>query len=228
MNVSTETAAAAAPLLEVRDLRYTSRGQPLLAIEYLTLASGDIALLTGDNGSGKSTLLRCLAGLLTPAHCAGFRFAGQTAARPPAAVYLHQTPYLFATTVRANVEYGLRCCRLPLPRAAAAMEWAGVSHLADIAANRLSGGERRRVALARVRALQPALYLLDEPLTHLDGNGKARVRTLIAGLHDEGATAIISSHQLDIPASRRWHLTDGGIRVTPLPAATAPAPGSSG
>lgn len=221
-------ARAAAPLLEVRDLRYTLRGKPLFAIDHLTLAAGNIALLTGDNGSGKSTLLRCLAGLLPPAHCASFRFAGQPRARPPAAVYLHQTPYLFNASVRANVEYGLRCCRLPLARAAAAMQWAGIEHLADAAATALSGGEHRRVALARVRALQPALYLLDEPLTHLDSNGKTRVRQLITQLRAEGATAIISSHQLDIPASVRWHLADKTIRVAPPPPVSAPPAGLSG
>lgn len=219
MNNTTHQGNAAAnadTLLAVEQLRhcYRYQQQPILNIKALSLTRGEIALLTGDNGSGKSTLLRILAGLLTPTSCALFRFNNQPRATPPAAVYLHQTPYLFSTSVRANVEYGLRCCQLPLANAAAAIEWAGLSDIAELPVSQLSGGEQRRVALARARALRPQLYLLDEPLTHLDSSGKKRVRALIEMLQQENATAIISSHHGDLPATATWYLKDGDITVT--------------
>lgn len=202
------------PLLTLHNLRHDYGSGMVLNISRIALAAGEIALLSGDNGSGKSTLLRIIAGIVKPRHCAAFDFNGKAAAAPPAAVYLHQTPYLFSTSVRGNVQYGLRCCGLPLAAAEDAMQWAGVAHLADSAAARLSGGEQRRVALARVRALRPALYLLDEPLAHLDHDGKQRMHTLLSTLQQEGATAIISSHYQDLPATTIWQLKNGDIKIT--------------
>lgn len=228
------------PLLEIADLQKSFGGKPLLRIASLTLNEGEIILLRGDNGAGKTTLLRIIAGLLPPdrARPEGARPAVnhertlpgtrprslQTSppwARPPSmslsrtppplAAYLHQTPYLFAGSVQKNVEYGVRCCALPLSNAAEAMRWAGVDHLAAADCATLSGGERRRVALARVRALRPKLYLLDEPTAHLDGDGEARVRGLLAGLRAENATALISTHD-NIPAATAvWELRDGAL-----------------
>lgn len=202
------------PLLEARGLAhaYDRRGT-VLDIPALALPAGEIALLIGDNGAGKSTLLRILAGIIAPTRCEFFQFAGADKARPPAAVYLHQTPYLFSTSVRANVQYGLRRCRLPLQQAEDAMQWAGIHHAATLPATQLSGGEQRRVALARIRALRPQLYLLDEPLTHLDGDGTQRIRDLIAQLREEGATAIISAHRSDLPATQWWHMKNGRLTV---------------
>ena len=204
------------PILTLRDVHHTYGGRTVLSIAELTLAPGEIALLVGENGSGKSTLLRIIAGMIPARQCALFDFCGGKKTTPPAVAYLHQVPYLFAGSVRANVEYGVRCCGLPLTYAAEAMEWAGVSDIAESPAALLSGGEQRRVALARVRALRPQLYLLDEPLTHLDDNGKARVRALLATLRQEGATAIISSHRNDLPATQLWQLIQGKIEVTPV------------
>lgn len=213
--------SSAGALLTVRGLRhaYAPSGAPtVLDIPLLELARDETVLLTGDNGSGKSTLLRILAGLLPPRRCGHFDFDGSAAARAPAVAYLHQTPYLFSATVRANVEYGLRCCRLPLARAEEAMQWADIAHMAQRPAAQLSGGDQRRVALARIRALRPKLYLLDEPLTHLDDAGRQRVLALIESFRRENAAAIVSSHQCDIPATRRWHLAAGRLAATAAPA----------
>lgn len=201
------------PLLSLRRLKKSYAGRRILDISALQLAEGDIAMLAGDNGAGKTTLLKILAGLLPPDACAELIFAGGIPPAAPAVVYLQQTPYLFNTTVRANVEYGLRRCRLPLQAATAAMEWAGMASFADRRVRALSGGEQRRVALARVRALSPRLYLLDEPAAHLDADGVARVHELIELLKKEGATAVISAHQQTLPATVQWRLHNGDIVI---------------
>ena len=85
------------------------------------------------------------------------------------------------------------------------------AHLARRPAAELSGGEARRVALARLRALRPRLYLLDEPLAHLDSDGEERMRDLLNNLQKEGATAIIASHKPVAAATTRWLLKNGDI-----------------
>lgn len=190
------------PLLLIRGLRHRYGQKTALNVPHFTLNAGDIVLLAGDNGAGKSTLLKIIAGLLPPTHCDQFAYAGKnTPPTAPTAVYVHQTPHMFAASVRANVEYGLKRCNRPLSAADAAMAWAGIHPLANRPATRLSGGEQRRVALARARALHPRLYLLDEPTAHLDADGKRRVTALIRALRTEGATAIISSHDRDLPTT---------------------------
>ena len=202
-------------LLTLRGMYKSFDGKTVLQLRELSLAEGEIVWLGGGNGAGKTTLLRLLAGLDTPDSCSYFSFADALKTTAPTVVYLHQSPHMLATSVRANVEYGLRRCGMPLKRAAEAMEWAGVAHLATAAAVRLSDGEKRRVALARVRALRPRLYLLDEPTAHLDDDGATRVLNLITTLKTEKATAIISSHDRHLPATVRWTLKDGDITVLP-------------
>lgn len=211
------------PLLSLRNLVHRYGSQAVLNVHALTLQRGEVALLVGNNGAGKTTLLRILAGLLPPSECDFFAINSGSTARAPAVMYLHQTPYLFSTSVRANVQYGLRRCGLPLQAAEEAMEWAGVAAVAHLPAAKLSGGEQRRVALARIRALRPQLYLLDEPLTHLDGSGKACVHSLIADLQQEGAAAVISAHHQEVAATQVWTLQNGEVSVTAAADAQPPA-----
>jgi ATP-binding cassette subfamily F protein uup len=149
-----------APLLQLRDIRLTLGGAPLLDGAELSISPGDRIALVGRNGSGKSTLLRIAAGM--SAMDGGTRFA-----QPNARLrYLPQEPDLtgFATTldfVLAGLddEDGAY-------RARASMADLGVDPAGDPAT--LSGGEARRAALARVLAAEPDILLLDEPTNHLD------------------------------------------------------------
>jgi ATP-binding cassette subfamily F protein uup len=149
-----------APQLQLRDIRLTLGGAPLLDGAELSISPGDRIALVGRNGSGKSTLLRIAAGI--SAVDGGTRFA-----QPNARLrYLPQEPDLtgFATTldfVLAGLddEEGAY-------RARAYMEDLGVHPEDDPA--KLSGGEARRAALARVLAAEPDILLLDEPTNHLD------------------------------------------------------------
>jgi ATP-binding cassette subfamily F protein uup len=150
----------APPLLLLQDTRLTFGGTPLLEGAELSVSVGERVGLVGRNGSGKSTLLKIAAGLVQID--GGARFA-----QPGATIrYLPQEPDLngFATTL-AYVEAGLGPGDQEY-RAQYLLEQLGLNGTEDPA--RLSGGEARRAALARVLAPEPDILLLDEPTNHLD------------------------------------------------------------
>jgi ABC transport system ATP-binding/permease protein len=150
----------APPLLTLQDVHLTFGGTPLLEGAEFSIGERERVCLVGRNGSGKSTLLKIAAGFIEADR--GTRFA-----QPGATVrYLAQEPDLagFATTL-AYVEAGLAPGD-EAHRARYLLEQLGLSGAEDPA--RLSGGEARRAALARVLAPQPDILLLDEPTNHLD------------------------------------------------------------
>jgi len=150
----------APPLLTLQDIHLTFGGTPLLEGAELSIGERERVCLVGRNGSGKSTLLRIAAGLVEADR--GTRFA-----QPGATIrYLPQEPDLagFATAL-AFVEAGLAPGDDP-HRARYLLEQLGLTGDEELA--RLSGGEARRVALARVLAPHPDILLLDEPTNHLD------------------------------------------------------------
>src|SRR3954470_9249450 len=148
------------PLLTLQDIHLTFGGTPLLEGAELSIGERERVCLVGRNGSGKSTLLKIAAGIVVADR--GTRFA-----QPGATIrYLAQEPDLsgFATTL-AYVEAGLAPGD-DLHRARYLLEQLGLT--GDEASARLSGGEARRAAPARVLAPEPDILLLDEPTNHLD------------------------------------------------------------
>ena len=150
----------APPLLQLKDIALTFGGTPLLAGAELSVSPGERVSLVGRNGSGKSTLLKIAASLVEPDRGSAF-------VQPGALVrYLPQEPDFlgFASTL-AYVEAGLRATD-DAHAARYLLEQLGLTGQEDPA--QLSGGEARRVALARVLAPAPDILLLDEPTNHLD------------------------------------------------------------
>jgi tungstate transport system ATP-binding protein len=197
-----------AAVIEVTALAKSWGGHPVLRIPQLVLEAGSSYVLSGDNGAGKSTLLRILAGL-EPAQVERFAFDGNLLHldRLPAPVrrqigFVHQHPYMFSSSALTNVEYGLRVRGIPRNRRARlaqeALAWAGMAELGDAPAQRLSGGEQQRVALARVKVLSPRVYLLDEPTANLDADGRRRVIDLIAQLAADDELVVIACHDLEM------------------------------
>ena len=214
-------------LIALAGVRKRFGARELFHVERLSIEQGGSYLLTGPNGSGKTTLLRMLAGL-EPAQAGRFAFRDapvQFAPRYPerlrgAIAYVHQQPYLFHTSLRHNMEYGLRCRGVPLEerrlRAEEAIAWAGLAGRRATPPASLSGGEKQRAALARVRALRPDLILLDEPTSNLDTEGRAQTLALLAQLRDEGRTVLVACHDQEVIALgglTRLHLEDGTLRV---------------
>jgi ATP-binding cassette subfamily F protein uup len=151
---------AAPPLVQLKDIALTFGGTPLLEGVELSVSAGERVALVGRNGSGKSTLLRIAAGLIEPDRGSRFMQPGATVR------YLPQEPdFSGATSVLDYVEAGLAPGD-DRHRASALIGELGLAGAQDPA--RLSGGEARRAALARVLAPEPDILLLDEPTNHLD------------------------------------------------------------
>ena len=175
----------------------------------LDATPGQCVLLTGKNGAGKTTLLRAIAGLLDPE-------AGEVSWRGKATrrerddfhaelAYLgHEPPLKADLTGRENLRYSIGIRRaVTADEIHAALERTGAQPFADRAVRTLSAGQRRRVALAGVLLAGAMLWLLDEPATNLDTEGKRLVATLIEEQLARGGIVVAAVHQdLDLSAER--------------------------
>jgi ABC-type sulfate/molybdate transport systems ATPase subunit len=167
----------------------------------LELHQGELVALLGPNGAGKSTLLDALAGALAPAH-------GTVQRRGRVAIAL-QSADLARRTVLQNVMLALAWWGVPRSeragRAREALATMGATHLARRAANTLSGGERRRVHLARALAVAPDILLLDEPFAGLDAETRANLlEDAVSALHSDRRATLVVVHD----RAEAWALAD--------------------
>lgn len=170
----------------------------------LTLTPGEVVGLLGASGSGKSTLLRVIAGLIDldagTVRIDGREMTGIPTHRRSVGMVFQDNQLFTNLDVAGNVGYGLRS----LPRAerrrrvAELLALVGLDRVPDVerrAVTTLSGGEAKRVALARSLATAPRVLLLDEPLTGLDAELRDRLADdLAAILADRGVTAVLVTH----------------------------------
>lgn len=177
-------------MLRIRNLVVEKSGKKICSLADCKVERGERIGVIGSNGCGKSTLLRVIAGLERT-----FEGELQVEARTGDCVFVHQAPYLFRGSVLFNTKYGLRSRKISnQEQTATARRWLqafGVAHLEKRSCAALSGGEQRRVALARAFAIQPELLLLDEPLADLDSEGIELVCKAIS--EKTGGTILISS-----------------------------------
>jgi iron(III) transport system ATP-binding protein len=183
------------------------RVDALLEVSF-QLETGRTAVLVGPSGSGKTTLLRLVAGLELP-DAGEVLLAGSPASRPGWGIpphdrgigFVFQTPSLWPhLTVRGNVALALgRLARAERRlRVEQTLAQSSLGDLADRYPDELSGGEARRVALARALAPEPRILLLDEPLTNLDGPGRDQLLDLVlAAVQASGATLLYVTHRLE-------------------------------
>jgi len=191
-------AAAAVPLLEARALSFYRQDEPVFAPLDFQLHAGELALVEGDNGSGKTTLLRMLAGLLHVAigelHWRGAPLQRDTCAGE--ILFLgHQLGLKTDLSPRENlrVAAGLCGCREGSTVEGALAE-IGLRGYEDEPVRRLSAGQRKRAALARLLLLPATLWLLDEPYANLDRHGIALVNGLLENHTAAGGVALVTSH----------------------------------
>jgi cobalt/nickel transport system ATP-binding protein len=202
-------------LFDLQNVSFDYDGIVALRNVSLAIASGQRVAIVGANGSGKSTLLRLLDGLCFPsAGTVGFsgeamtldRLQGSGFAfnfrRRVALVFQNPDVQLFNPTVFDEVAFGPLQLQLPkdelLQRIDQTMEFMGIFHLKDRPPHRLSGGEKKRVALASVLVLDPEVLLLDEPTSTLDPKAQSQLIDLIQSWKNTSKTVITTTHQLDI------------------------------
>jgi cobalt/nickel transport system ATP-binding protein len=202
------------PLFRLRGVGYVYAGrQTALDGLDLDIWPGERVALLGANGSGKSTLLKLLDGIIGPS-CGNLRALGRDVAgvaagldsftfhREVGLVFQDPDIQLFSATVLDDIAFGplqlgldQEEVRVRCEEALAAME---IEHLAERAPFELSGGEKKRAAIASVLSLRPQVVLLDEPTASLDPRTKWVLVDLIQRLGDAGRTLVVATHELDI------------------------------
>jgi len=204
-------------VLELR--RLTKRYPGHAALEALTLEieEGEFFSLLGPSGCGKTTTLRLIAGFETPTEGEVILRGEALAAKAPhernvATVFQNYAlfPHL---TVRANIEFGLRYRRGAERSIEPVVEMLQLGGKLDRKPEQLSGGEKQRVALARALVLRPDVLLLDEPLSALDPNLRAQVRTELRALQRQvGIAFVFITHDQEeaLSVSDRIALLNGG------------------
>lgn len=194
---------------------------PVLAGANLTVARGEIVLLSGPNGAGKTSLLRLCAGLLAVergvAHVLGVDLAQNRAAVRPLVGLLGHSNGLYADlTVADNVRFwGATVAASPVEINDAITRMGLADRLRDVPVSRLSAGQRRRTALACLIARRASLWLLDEPHAGLDAVGRDELDTTLRAAVAAGATVMVASHELERAgalATRVVEVVGGHIR----------------
>lgn len=201
---------------ELNHVNYAySDGTTALCEVSTKIGQGERIAVLGANGSGKSTLLRVLDGLVFPTSgtCAfGGRLLTDESLREPdfqfefrskvGFVFQDADAQLFNSTVFEETCFGPRQLGLSASevegRAEDTLAFLGLSQLRDRAPFRLSGGEKRKVAIASVLAMNPEYLLMDEPVAGLDPRMQAWLVGTLQALHDAGKTTIVATHDLAI------------------------------
>lgn len=176
-------------------------GFPALAGVDLDVERGEVVLVRGPNGAGKSTLLHLCAGLLRLSAGNGEVLGcdlgvDRVAVRRRVGLLGHDTALYGELTAAENLQVWARASRVGEADVPGALERLGLPpRLRDIPADRLSAGQRRRVALAAIVVRRPELWLLDEPHAGLDSDGREIVDGIVTSAASAGAAVVLASHE---------------------------------
>lgn len=209
-------------MLRASDVSVAFDDRTILDRVNVNAAAGEIVVLLGPSGSGKSTLLRVIAGIV-PVDGGCVEIDGLDVTDAPthrrSVGMVFQDEQLFPhLDVGSNIEFGLKMHGVAKPerrrRTMELLQLVGLDGFAERSIDRLSGGEAKRVALARSLAPRPQLLLLDEPLSGLDRDLRMRLAAdLVAVLRSTGTTSVWVTHdeeEADAVADRIVHLGDLG------------------
>jgi len=227
--------------IEIKGLTHTymsGSANALIAIDNidLTINEGEFWGIIGHTGSGKSTLLQHIGGIMEPEHGTlvvdGYDFSDKKqrieGRKHVGLVFQYPEYQLFEETVAKDIAYGPANMRLPADEVSArvhdSMRLVGLDYdkFAEKSPFELSGGEKRRAALAGIIAMKPRYLALDEPMAGLDPSGRRSILETLDSLRRETGCAIIMvSHSMDDVAAYSDHLAvlkNGGIVMTGAPA----------
>ena len=202
------------PILQAKDLRFCyDSGAPALDGVSLDVYAGERIAVLGPNGAGKSTFFLCLNGVLAPESGQILldgklvdRKARKKLCERAGIVFQNADDQIIASTVAAEVSFGPMNLRLPWDEVARrvdhALDYMELQAFRARPPHDLSGGEKKRVSIADILAMQSEILLFDEPAASLDPAGEERLERVLARLSDEGRTLLISTHDMDF--AFRW------------------------
>lgn len=200
---------------ELRDICYSYHaGEKSLCDINLTIRTGERIVLLGPNGGGKSTLQKILAGLVfgegkflaygkeITARAMRDKSFAAAYRRKIGFVFQNSDVQLFCATVLDEIMFGPLAMGMryqdALQRTHELLDFVGISFLAERMPHHLSGGEKKKVAIAAVLAVNPDVLILDEPTNGLDPKTQRWMITTLNALHKSGKTLIIATHNLDL------------------------------
>jgi multiple sugar transport system ATP-binding protein len=192
-------------VVETRNLSKVFKEGHLGAVNKVSFETreGEFLVFLGPSGSGKTTLLRMIAGLETPTSgeiLIGGQAVNNLSPRDRRIAMVFQSYALYPhLSVYKNIAFPLKAQKVPKDQHRKKVEWAagllGIAALLERKPRELSGGERQRVALARAIVREPAVFLLDEPLSNLDAKLRASAREELERFHRSvGTTSIYVTH----------------------------------
>ena len=192
---------------------YESRTTPALNDVNLSIRSQEFVLLAGASGSGKSTLIKCINGLIPHRYVGGYSgrvsIRGETVSDSPflqlsltvGTVLQEADKQLVSSIVEDDVAFGPGNLALPRSeierRVTKSLESMDILHLRERSIFAISGGQKQRLAIADVLAMEPDILLFDEPLANLDSNGVHLMQGIFQVLHDGGKTIVVSEHRTE-------------------------------
>ena len=212
-------------LLETRNLIKRYSGRAVVDHVSFVVRQGEIVGLLGRNGAGKTTTFRMTIGMITP-DAGTVVFDGADVTSLPmykrarrGMGYLSQEPSIFQRlTVRQNLMAILETMRLPAPtrqeRCDQLLEQFGLARLQDQLARTLSGGERRKLEIARALVTNPTMMLLDEPFSGVDPIAVEDLQREIRGLKDRGISILLTDHNVRetlTVTDRSYIISDGKV-----------------
>ena len=196
-----------APLLHTEGLTKSFKKRVVVRDLSVALNPGEVVGLLGPNGAGKTTTFGMIVGLLKP-DSGHILFQDMDITPMPmfrraraGIAYLPQEPSVFQNlTVRQNIQAILEYQSLNRAernrRIDGVLEDLNITHLASSLAYTLSGGERRRTEIARALAIEPRVFLLDEPFAGIDPIAVADLQQIVAGLREKGIGVLITDHNV--------------------------------
>lgn len=195
-------------LYKLQNLAKLHSGRAVLDIDQLEIEAKKVYTLIGPNGAGKTTLLNILAFLDFPSRGL-LEFHGSSVIFDEKhyrelrkdVVIVDQYPILFTGPVWKNIDFGLKIRRIPknqrLARIKEVLELVGMENFADADAHRLSGGETKRIALARALAIEPRVLLCDEPTANVDTENQELILKILERCNrEQQVSLIVATHYL--------------------------------
>ena len=218
-------------MIEIKNLhhQYPDGTRALKGID-LTISDGEFLLICGPHGSGKTTLIRLISGLLKPTagslHVNGLNPVSDSreVRRLVGMVFQDPDSQIVGETVKEDIAFGPENLGLPVEEITERVDWAlrvmGLKELSEKACYLLSGGEKRRLAIAGVLAMRPQVILFDEPFSFLDYPGIREVLKHMVHLHQEGHTLVVTTHDVEkvvAHVDRIAIIHDGELKVVGPP-----------